>query len=136
MLYRSILSSLFALAATSTLPAQSAAEARAKPQARLKALVIDGQNNHNWRQTTPLLSATLQHSGRFDVAVISSPADKEEFAAFAPKFSDYDVVVSNYNGQLWPKAAREAFSKYVREGGGGGEGQGGEMCERGGGAGV
>ncbi len=118
MLYRSILSSLFALAATSTLPAQSAAEARAKPQARLKALVIDGQNNHNWRQTTPLLSATLQHSGRFDVAVISSPADKEEFAAFAPKFSDYDVVVSNYNGQLWPKAAREAFSTYVREGGG------------------
>ena len=65
MLYRSILSSLFALAATSTLPAQSAAEERAKPQARLKALVIDGQNNHNWRQTTPLLSATLQHSGKW-----------------------------------------------------------------------
>ena len=118
MRYRSILFSLVALAATLALPAQFNADTLKRPRARLKALVIDGQNNHNWRQTTPLISATLQHSGRFDVAVISSPADKEEFAAFAPKFSDYDVVVSNYNGQLWPKAAREAFSKYVREGGG------------------
>src|SRR5690606_30937654 len=39
-------------------------------------------------------------------------------ADFAPKFSEYAVVVSNYNGAPWPEATREAFVDYVRGGGG------------------
>lgn len=118
MTYRLIRPLFAALAAASILSAQQVVEAPTRAVAKLKALVIDGQNNHNWRKTTPLLRATLQTSGRFDVDVATSPVDKKQLAAFAPKFFDYDVVVSNYNGQLWPKAAREAFSEYVREGGG------------------
>lgn len=86
--------------------------------ARLRALIIDGQNNHRWQETTPLLRATLENSGRFAVDVATSPGRKEEIGAFAPAFGDYDVVVSNYNGQLWPEATRDAFADYVRGGGG------------------
>ena len=118
MTYRSICRLFVALALTSALSAQQDVAAPKRSVTKLKALVIDGQNNHNWRKTTPLLRATLETSGRFEVDVATSPADKQQLATFAPTFSDYDVVVSNYNGQLWPEAAREAFSAYVRKGGG------------------
>ncbi len=118
MTHRPLLNSLVALLATAILPAQHDADNLKQPPEPLKALIVDGQNNHNWKQTTPLLRATLEQSGLFVVAVATSPKDKEELEKFAPKFADYDVVVSNYNGQLWPKAAREAFSKFVRDGGG------------------
>ncbi|MFN3242210.1 MAG: ThuA domain-containing protein [Planctomycetota bacterium] len=111
-MHRLLRSLSVALVAASLVVAQDAAPKR------LKALIVDGQNNHDWRRTTPLLRATLENSERFVVDVATSPSRKEEIAAFAPKFSDYDVVVSNYNGQLWPKAAREAFAGFVRGGGG------------------
>jgi len=120
MLHRTASFLLVAIAAAG-LPAQHDADTLQRPKQPakpLKALIVDGQNNHNWKKTTPLLKATLEQSGRFVVDVATSPGNKEELATFAPKFADYDVVVSNYNGQLWPKAAREAFSEYVREGGG------------------
>ena len=84
----------------------------------LAALIVDGQNNHGWQQTTPLLRAILLNSGRFTVDVVTSPKRGEDIGAFAPKFGSYDVVVSNYNGQLWPKKTREAFPGYIRGGGG------------------
>ena len=84
----------------------------------LAALIVDGQNNHGWQQTTPLLRAILLNSGRFTVDVVTSPKRGEDIGAFAPKFGEYDVVVSNYNGQLWPKKTREAFAGYIRGGGG------------------
>ena len=40
---------------------------------KLKVLIIDGQNNHAWAQTTPVLKAILEQSGRFEVAVSTSP---------------------------------------------------------------
>ncbi len=108
-----ILPFLFVLTAlVGSLAAQDASPAK------LTALIIDGQNNHKWQQTTPLLRQTLENSGRFTVDVVTSPGRKEEIATFAPEFAKYDVVVSNYNGRLWPKATRESFAKYVREGGG------------------
>jgi len=116
MVHRSIWMGWLSLLAASALAAQDAAPDRAP--AKLKALIIDGQNNHRWQQTTPLLRATLENSGRFTVDVATSPGRKEEIAGFAPAFTDYDVVVSNYNGQLWPKATRDAFAKYVDAGGG------------------
>ena len=90
---------------------------RREPGSRLKALIIDGQNNHNWRATTPVLKAALEESGRFAVDVVTSPQDKD-WAKFRPKFSQYDVVVSNYNGELWPEPVRKDFEDYVGGGGG------------------
>ena len=40
----------------------------------LKALIVDGQNNHNWKATTPVLVDALTSSGRYEVEVSTSPA--------------------------------------------------------------
>lgn len=84
----------------------------------LQVLLIDGQNNHNWKATTPLIQKTLESTGRFAVEVATSPARGGDMSTFAPKFSEYDVVVSNYNGEMWSEATRAAFEKYVAGGGG------------------
>ncbi len=87
----------------------------------LKALIVDGQNNHDWKSTTPSMKATLEATGRFKVDVATSPAkgaSKDEWKAFHPEFSKYDVVVSNYNGEGWPASVNEALVDYVKNGGG------------------
>ena len=91
--------------------------------AAMKALIVDGQNNHAWQQTTPVLKKLLEESGLFSVDVATSPKKGEEkrgedMSAFQPEFAKYAVVISNYNGEPWGKAANEAFEKYVRNGGG------------------
>jgi type 1 glutamine amidotransferase len=87
----------------------------------LKALILDGENpSHDWQTTTPILKKILEDSGRFtaDVATVPKPGS-EEFAAFCPKFSDYDVVIGNYNSQSMPNEVfKKAFLEFVREGGG------------------
>src|SRR6186713_1177511 len=83
----------------------------------LKALIIDGQNNHNWKSTTPLLKKYLEDTGLFAVSVTTSPPDKE-LKNFRPKFADHQVVVSNYNGVAWPAEARNDLTEFVRGGGG------------------
>ena len=81
----------------------------------LKALIVDGQNNHNWKGTTPVLKQYLEQTGLFDVDVASTGKDTSDFA---PKFADYSVVVLNYNGSDWPKETQQKFVEYVRGGGG------------------
>ena len=103
------------LLAFAALPAP--ADAAGQP-AKLKALIIDGQNNHNWKKTTPLLKASLESSGRFTVDVATTPQDKSRWESFKPDFSQYQVVVSNYNGDEWPEATKRAFEDYVKNGGG------------------
>jgi len=87
----------------------------------LKVLIVDGQNNHKWDITTPVLKHALESSGAFTVEVSTTPtkgAPKDAWAPWNPKFSDYAAVVSNYNGEPWPEAARAAFDTYVKGGGG------------------
>ena len=91
------------------------------PQPKLKALILDGQNNHKWDITTPVLRHALESSGAFTVAVSTTPpkgAPKEAWATWKPDFTAYDVVVSNYNGETWPDSVRTAFEAYVKNGGG------------------
>lgn len=122
---------------------------------KLRVLLIDGQNNHAWTETTPVLVSILEGSGRFEVSVSTSPASapkaprapkdpddagkakfaaemkdwesavaahregiKSAWAAWKPDFASADVVVSNYNGELWPEEVRTAFEAYVSGGGG------------------
>src|SRR5436309_2022439 len=61
-----LLASLVAIA----MPTASRA---ADSPAKIKVLIIDGQNNHNWQQTTPVLKKILEDSGRFTVDVATSP---------------------------------------------------------------
>jgi uncharacterized protein len=108
----------------------SSTQSASSAEKKLKLLIIDGQNNHNWRSTTPVLTRFLKASGRFTVDVATSPprvrkATKEKKAEieaqwdkFRPEFSKYDVILSNYNGELWPKPVQKALEKYVSAGGG------------------
>ena len=36
-------------------------------------LIIDGQNNHGWNRTTPILKWIFEDSGRFNVEVSTTP---------------------------------------------------------------
>lgn len=81
-------------------------------------LLIDGQNNHKWQETTPVIKAALESTGRFSVTVATTPAKGGDMSSFQPKFSAYDVVVSNYNGEPWSETTQTAFVEYVRSGGG------------------
>jgi type 1 glutamine amidotransferase len=83
---------------------------------KLKALIIDGQNNHGWQVTTPILKAGLESSDRFTVDVATTPPKSTE--GFKPDFSKYDVIVLNYNGADWPADTKKAFEDYMSNGGG------------------
>lgn len=126
----------------------SAAALAADP---IKVLIVDGQNNHAWRTTTPILKKTLEDAKIFKVDVATAPDRprgpqkpkdpkneqaqkqyedqlaafkqaeakyKDDMSKFHPKFSDYAVVVSNYNGDAWPKATQSDFVEFVAKGGG------------------
>jgi len=88
---------------------------------KLKVLIVDGQNNHNWKVTTPVLVNALESSGAFTVTVSTAPAKdapKEQWDSWHPKFGDYAAVVSNYNGADWPEKVQKDFETYVQNGGG------------------
>src|SRR5262249_49535443 len=87
----------------------------------LKVILIDGQNNHAWRETTPLLKKHLEGCKRFTVDVSSflKKGDKPgtvKTVDFPPDLSKYDVLLSNYNGAPWPKDFNEDLEKRLKEG--------------------
>ncbi len=84
--------------------------------ASLKVLIVDGQNNHNWKDTTPILKKYLEETKLFTVDVATTSA--KGTAGFAPDFGKYDVIVSNYNGESWPDSTQKAFEQFVKNGGG------------------
>jgi len=83
-----------------------------------KALIVDGQNGHDWKSTTPVLEKLLEETGLFAVDVATSPPKGEDMSGFKPKFADYDLVVTNYQGADWPEETQKAFVEYVSGGGG------------------
>jgi type 1 glutamine amidotransferase len=83
-----------------------------------KALIVTGQNGHDWQGTTPVLWSQLAETGLFTVDVATSPPKGSDMSGFKPQFDDYDVVISNYQGDEWPEETKEAFVQYVANGGG------------------
>jgi uncharacterized protein len=95
--------------------------APAAPRGPIRVLLLDGQNNHDWRRTTAELLATLREGGRFTVAVSTSPEKEAPPAAWRgwrPPFARHEVVVVNYNGQGWPEPVQRAFVAFIEGGGG------------------
>lgn len=113
-------------------------------QEKLKALIIDGQNNHGaWPKTTMMMKSYLEQTGRFTVDInrtqftwkggqlaqdyplhdgktyqdLNQPKPDP---SFRPEFSKYDVIVNNFgwNAAPWPEDTRLAFQEYVNTGGG------------------
>ena len=97
--------------------------AEPQPQ-KVRALILDGQNNHNWRATTPVIRAILEESGRFRVDVATMPTGPQNAAArqdFSPPLQEFDVVVSNYSdygSEPAPKAFLDKLTQWVADGGG------------------
>jgi type 1 glutamine amidotransferase len=90
----------------------------ARAEAPLKALIVDGQNNHgNWPTTTKMMKKYLTDTKLFEVDVATT-ISKGSDPNFAPDFKKYSVVISNYNGAEWPDATKKAFVDYVKNGGG------------------
>jgi type 1 glutamine amidotransferase len=110
----------FLILATSCAVVFGWSTAESAEAARVRVLILDGQNNHDWRKTTPVLKQALERSGRFTVTVSTSPAkgSAADWDAWNPKFEEHQVVLSNYNGQDWPEGVRKAFEGYVSGGGG------------------
>lgn len=128
-----------AVLAAGVLPSANAADEK------IKVLLIDGQNNHDWKATTPVLKKALEDCGRFTVDVFTTPpkfqtppdardGSDAEIAKFKeallknmdtyaaqlrkghPKLSDYQVVMSNYNGQPWPQDLQKELETDLKAG--------------------
>ena len=80
---------------------------------KVRVLIVTGQNNHNWRETTPHLKRFLEASGRFTVEVTEDPAKS---MADRQRLMAYDVYLLNYNGPRWGEPADRAFLEAVRSG--------------------
>lgn len=86
---------------------------------KIKVLMIDGQNNHdNWPRTTQMMKGYLEETGLFTVDVATTPPESSAMDSFKPVFSNYKVIVLNYNGKDWPQSTNNDFEKFVSAGGG------------------
>ena len=90
----------------------------ASAQDKIRLVIIDGQNNHNWKATTPYLVKIFEDAGIFTVDVATSPEQGGDFSKFNVDFSKYDVVVMNYNGDRWNPEMNKAFVDFIVNGGG------------------
>lgn len=94
--------------------------------AKVRVLLIDGQNNHNWKATTPVMKKYFDDASRFETTIATSPAKpgkdgnmdeyKKLMAAFKPDLSKFDVVVSNYNGDSWSKEFNDDLDAKLKAG--------------------
>jgi type 1 glutamine amidotransferase len=81
----------------------------------IRALILTGENNHNWRYTSRVHEETLESSGRFDVDIADDAAAALSDAA---KLGGYQVLVLDYNGKPWGELAQSNFVKAVEGGAG------------------
>ncbi|MBF0431268.1 MAG: ThuA domain-containing protein [Fibrobacteria bacterium] len=96
---------------------------------KLKALIVDGINDHDWEQISINVIAILEGSGNFVVSRSTSPdtsAVASAWDSWTPDYSAYDVILLNYNSPdlmdntlySWPQAVKDDFEAYVNNGGG------------------
>jgi type 1 glutamine amidotransferase len=111
---------------------------------KIKALIIDGQNNHDqWPKITFMLKNLLEDTGIFEVEVnrttstwkgeaylsefkingmdnTEASENPESDPNFKPEFNQYDVIICNFgwNAAYWPEETERAFEKYMKSGGG------------------
>jgi type 1 glutamine amidotransferase len=92
------------------------------PPASIRVMLLDGANNHDWKATSPVIRKVLDEAGIFKTSTVT--VDNSEVAGFKPDWTQYDVIVLNYNtginadAPMWPAETRASFKRYVSEGGG------------------
>lgn len=86
----------------------------------IRALIVDGQNNHAvWPTTTKMMKKYLEETKLFTVDVATAAPEGTD-PDFKPDFSRYAVVISNFGhgAAAWPKETQKAFEAFVSGGGG------------------
>ena len=115
--------SVAALAAAPALPAL----ARPARPAKIRVLIVDGINNHDWKTATHGITEILTRTGLFTIDVSTTPprdAPPSAWDTWRPAFSKYDVVINNFNGGdslkgiQWPAPVEASLEAYVTAGGG------------------
>jgi uncharacterized protein len=89
-----------------------------KNETGYKTLIITGQNNHNWKASSPILKQILDETGLFNSQIMITPEKGGDMKTFNPDFSKYKLVVLDYNGDSWSDKTNAAFLDFVRNGGG------------------
>jgi len=89
-----------------------------KNEAVYKTLIITGQNNHNWKASSPVLKQILDETGMFTAEIMITPEKGGDMNTFNPDFSKYKLVVLDYNGDSWSDKTNTAFLAFVKKGGG------------------
>jgi type 1 glutamine amidotransferase len=89
-----------------------------KNETGYKTLIITGQNNHNWKASSPVLKQILDETGLFSSEIITTPEKGGDMKSFNPDFSKYKLVVIDYNGDSWSEKTNIAFVEFVKNGGG------------------
>ncbi len=91
----------------------------AKKSSGIRVLILSGLNNHEWRNTTPVLVEMFRSNDRFSTVDVNEQPGK----LTAKDFSKYDVIVSNWTpypdtSRQWPQETEKAFLDYIHNGGG------------------
>ena len=86
--------------------------------AQYKALIVTGQNNHKWKESSPVLKQLLEQTGLFSADIATSPEKGGDMNTYNPDFSKYNLVVVDYNGDSWNQKTKTAFADFVNNGGG------------------
>jgi hypothetical protein len=73
---------------------------------KIRVVIIDGQNNHDWRATTPIMKKALEDCGRFTVDVATSPQVPSLAKPGKPKDETDVKAMAKY---------KEALAKYEAE---------------------
>ncbi|MDQ8198946.1 ThuA domain-containing protein [Pelagicoccus enzymogenes] len=110
----------------------------------LRALIVDGQNNHGvWPKSTVMMKQYLEETGLFSVDIdrtrylwrgeqylpeyaLQDGVERESLdepkpdPEFKPDFSQYDLVISNFGWKAaaWPEETRTALETFLANGGG------------------
>ena len=86
----------------------------------IRVLLLEGQsiNHNNWKEVGDLLLKHLKDYYLIEMDRITSPKVNESMDGFKPDFSQYDVIVSSYDGAPWPVETDKAFVDYIKNGGG------------------
>lgn len=90
---------------------------------RIRVMLLDGESGgpwHDWRAVSTAVLQILEAADLFDVTVVTAPPPDGDFSQFDPPFADFDTIVFNYEApdERWPQALKDAFERYVSDGGG------------------
>jgi len=76
-------------------------------------LIVTGQNNHDWKVTSPFFKKVLEDDGRFNVTVTEDP---DNYLKADGALDGIDVILLDYNGSMWCEESKAAFVKAIENG--------------------